>query len=66
MGAGAIGYLFGPLGWISRLIAIGAAALLVLAAPLTDEVGLVLCIGFILLHAWQVRRKSRSAPTASA
>ena len=61
-GAGAIGYLFGPLGWISRLIAIGAAALLVLAAPLTDEIGLALCIGFILVHAWLARR-GRSAPS---
>lgn len=52
-GAGAIGYLFGPLGWLSRVIAIAAAALLVVAAPITDEIGIALCIGFIAWHAWR-------------
>ena len=58
-GVGAIGYLFGPVGWISRVIAIGAAALLVAAAPITDEVGMVLCLGFIAVHAWKARRLKR-------
>ncbi|QIM49289.1 TRAP transporter permease [Pusillimonas sp. DMV24BSW_D] len=52
-GAGAIGYLFGPLGWLSRVIAISAAALLVVAAPITDEIGITLCVGFIIWHAWR-------------
>ncbi|RIY39888.1 TRAP transporter permease [Neopusillimonas maritima] len=51
-GAGAIGYLFGPLGWLSRVIAIAAATLLVVAAPITDEIGIALCVGFIAWHAW--------------
>lgn len=52
-GAGAIGYLFGPLGWLSRVIAISAATLLVVAAPITDEIGIALCVGFIAWHAWR-------------
>jgi TRAP transporter 4TM/12TM fusion protein len=52
-GAGAIGYLFGPLGWVSRVIAIAAATLLVVAAPITDEIGIALCVGFIAWHAWR-------------
>ncbi len=52
-GAGAIGYLFGPLGWLSRVIAIAAATLLVVAAPITDEIGITLCVGFIIWHAWR-------------
>jgi TRAP transporter 4TM/12TM fusion protein len=52
-GAGAIGYLFGPLGWLSRVIAIAAATLLVVAAPITDEIGIALCVGFIAWHAWR-------------
>ncbi|RII83931.1 TRAP transporter permease [Neopusillimonas maritima] len=52
-GAGAIGYLFGPLGWLSRVIAIAAATLLVVAAPITDEIGIALCVGFIIWHAWR-------------
>jgi TRAP transporter 4TM/12TM fusion protein len=52
-GAGAIGYLFGPLGWVSRVIAISAATLLVVAAPITDEIGIALCVGFIAWHAWR-------------
>ena len=64
-GAGAIGYLFGPLGWPSRILAIGAAALLVIAAPITDELGLALCAAFIGLHAWQVRRGKARAGSAA-
>lgn len=55
-GAGAIGYLFGPLGWFSRVIAILAATLLVIAAPITDEIGIALCAGFILWQAWLGKR----------
>ena len=64
-GAGAMGYLFGPLGWFSRIVAIGAAALLVLAAPLTDEIGIALCVGFIVVHGWQVRRAKAARTVAS-
>ena len=61
-GAGAIGYLLGPLNWAERLIAVAAASLLVVAAPLTDEVGLAAVALFL---AWHVRR-SRRQHTAAA
>ena len=55
-GAGAIGYLFGPLRIWERAVAIAAASLLVVAYPLTDEAGLTLIAAFAAWHAWRVRR----------
>nr|UOZ96220.1 Sialic acid TRAP transporter large permease protein SiaM [Cupriavidus sp.] len=55
-GAGAIGFLLGPLAWWERLWAIGAASLLVVALPITDEVGLGLVALFIAWHYWRQRR----------
>ena len=55
-GAGAIGFLFGPLTWWERLVAIGAASFLVVALPVTDEVGLAAVALFLAWHTWQVRR----------
>jgi TRAP transporter 4TM/12TM fusion protein len=55
-GAGAIGYLFGPLRIGERAVAIAAASLLVVAYPLTDEAGLTLIAAFVAWHAWRVRR----------
>ena len=55
-GAGAIGFLLGPLAWWERLWAIGAASLLVVALPITDEIGLGLVALFIVWHYWRQRR----------
>ncbi|MFM1880506.1 MAG: hypothetical protein RLZZ344_740 [Pseudomonadota bacterium] len=55
-GAGTIGFLFGPLTWWERLWAILAASLLVVALPITDELGLALVALFIGRHLWQQRR----------
>ncbi|WP_296872158.1 TRAP transporter permease [Tibeticola sp.] len=55
-GAGAIGYLFGPLRVWERAVAIAAASLLVVAYPLTDELGLALIAAFVGWHVWHVRR----------
>jgi TRAP transporter 4TM/12TM fusion protein len=60
-GAGAIGYLFGPLNWMERLAAIGSACFLVAALPMTDEIGLGLVALFVAWHVWQTRRAARSA-----
>ncbi len=60
-GAGAIGYLFGPLNWVERVIAVAGASLLVVAAPLTDEAGLV---AVALLLVWHVRRSRQRAAAA--
>ncbi len=62
-GAAVIGYLGAPLRPWERLWAMAAAILLVVAVPLTDEIGIV--GGLLLLgwHAWQCRR-ARLAPSA--
>lgn len=63
-GVGAIGYLFGPVGWPGRILAILAAALLVTAAPITDELGLGLSLLLLLWHRWQVRKTPATATRA--
>ncbi|MEY3669785.1 MAG: hypothetical protein RL258_1180, partial [Pseudomonadota bacterium] len=55
-GTGTIGFLFGPLAWWERLWAIVAASLLVVALPITDELGIFLVAAFLGWHLWQRRR----------
>ena len=54
-GAGAIGFLAGPLGWAERIVAIVAACFLVAALPLTDEIGLAGAALLLAWHLWRVR-----------
>ena len=54
-GAGAIGFLFGPLNWVERIVAIVSASFLVVALPLTDEVGLGAVAVFLGWHWWRTR-----------
>jgi TRAP transporter 4TM/12TM fusion protein len=61
-GAGAIGYLLGPLNWAERIVAVVAASFLVVALPLTDEIGLGSAAVFLVWHLW--RRRSAAAATA--
>ena len=60
-GAGAIGFLFAPLNWAERLFAIASACFLVVALPLTDEIGLALIAGFVTWHVWRNRARTRAA-----
>ncbi|SDB47744.1 TRAP transporter permease [Bauldia litoralis] len=55
-GAAAIGYLRRPLALWERLLAAVAAATLVLALPITDEIGLALSAAFVGQHLWRARR----------
>jgi TRAP transporter 4TM/12TM fusion protein len=55
-GAAAIGYGQGPLLWWERLLATAAAAFLVLAVPVTDEIGFALAALVVGLHVWRLRR----------
>ena len=57
-GVTTVGYLAGPVSWIERLWAFAAAALLVVAAPWTDAVGL---FASLLLFAW-VWWRQKSGP----
>jgi TRAP transporter 4TM/12TM fusion protein len=63
-GAGAIGYLFSPLAWWERVLAIAAACFLVVALPITDEIGLASVALFMAWHYWQTRRRAASVATA--
>ena len=59
-GAGAIGFLVGPLQWWERAWAIVAASFLVVALPLTDEIGLAAVAVFVIWHLWRTRRAAAS------
>lgn len=56
-GAGAIGFLITRLNLVERVVAIGSASLLVVALPLTDELGLGLIAAFVAWHVWRSRAK---------
>lgn len=60
-GAGAIGFLVGPLQWWERAWAIVAASFLVVALPLTDEIGLGAVAVFVIWHLWRTRRAAALA-----
>ncbi len=57
-GAGAIGFLLGPLNWLERCVAIGSASFLVVAVPLTDEIGLAAVSLFLVWHVWRKRQRA--------
>ncbi len=54
-GAAAIGYGLRPLTWPERLLAAAAAFSLVVAMPITDEVGFALAAAFFAWHWWRGR-----------
>jgi TRAP transporter 4TM/12TM fusion protein len=58
-GAAAIGYLWAPLNWAERALATAGAFLLVVAVPLTDEIGFALSAVFLLWH-WRRSRPARA------
>jgi TRAP transporter 4TM/12TM fusion protein len=62
-GAGAIGFLLSPLAWWERVLAVVAASFLVVALPVTDEIGLALVAAFVGWHAWRTRRQARQIAT---
>ncbi|MGH8487101.1 MAG: TRAP transporter permease, partial [Pseudomonas sp.] len=55
-GVASIGYLNGPLAWWERLLAFVAGGFLILALPITDEVGFALAFIVLGQHLWRVRR----------
>jgi TRAP transporter 4TM/12TM fusion protein len=56
-GGAATGFLLAPLNWAERALAVVAASFLIVALPVTDEVGFVLSALFVVWH-W---RRSRAA-----
>jgi TRAP transporter 4TM/12TM fusion protein len=56
-GAAAIGFLFGRLNVVERIVAFGSASFLVVALPLTDEIGLGAVAVFLAWHFWRTRQE---------
>ncbi len=56
-GSAAVGYLFAPLNMIERMIAAASAFMLVVAIPLTDEIGFAMCASFVAWHLYRTRRR---------
>lgn len=54
-GAVAVGFLLGPLAWWERLWAFAAAAMLVAALPMTDQLGFAAAAAFVGWHVWRRR-----------
>jgi TRAP transporter 4TM/12TM fusion protein len=51
----ASGYWRAPMGMVERVMALVAAAMLVVALPITDEIGLALAAAFMGQHMWRHR-----------
>ncbi|HEX5737009.1 MAG TPA: TRAP transporter permease [Hydrogenophaga sp.] len=56
-GAGTIGFLFGRLNMVERIVAIVSASFLVVALPLTDEIGMGAIVLFLGWHYWRNRQQ---------
>jgi TRAP transporter 4TM/12TM fusion protein len=62
-GGASIGYFFAPLAWWQRLLATAAAFLLVVALPITDEIGFALALLFVATDWLKRRRRAAAAAT---
>jgi TRAP-type uncharacterized transport system fused permease subunit len=60
-GAASVGYLWAPLNLFQRVFAVGAACFLVVALPITDEIGFALSAVFLAWHLWSKRRMTAAA-----
>jgi TRAP transporter 4TM/12TM fusion protein len=60
-GGASVGYLLVPLNGLERLFAVAAACMLVVALPITDEIGLAMSAVFFAWHFWQKRRLATAA-----
>ncbi|GAB4465450.1 MAG: TRAP transporter permease [Burkholderiaceae bacterium] len=60
-GGAAIGYWLAPLRWFERAFAFAAAASLIVALPLTDEIGLAMTAVLVVWHVARTRGRLRLA-----
>ena len=65
-GGAVVGFLRGPLGFLERVLAVVAAALLVAAVPLTDEMGFALGAALIVWNVWRSRPRRGPVPARAA
>jgi len=54
-GIATIGFLWSPLAWFERLLALVGASFLIVAQPLTDEIGFGLCALSLVIHWYRSR-----------
>lgn len=64
-GAAVIGYLRGHLAFWERIVATVAAFMLIMAMPITDEVGFAMAAAFLGWHWWRTR-ETPQAPASQA
>jgi TRAP-type uncharacterized transport system fused permease subunit len=62
-GAASVGYLRAQMPWWERVLATVAAGFLVLALPITDEIGFGLAVLVVGIHLWRSRRVPVPATT---
>jgi len=55
-GAAAIGYLNAPLNWPERIFSASASLMLVVALPVTDEIGFAMGASFVIWHLLRIRQ----------
>ncbi len=60
-GGTAIGFWIAPLNWFERAWAFVAAAFLVVALPVSDEIGLGMALALVVWHGLRARRIKRAA-----
>ena len=60
-GCTAIGFWLAPLNWFERLWAFVAAAFLVLALPISDEIGLGMALVLVVWHVLRARRYKQAS-----
>jgi len=63
-GVTAIGYFLAPVSWPERILAFGAAVLLVLELPWTDPIGFAFCGAFFAYQVWK-RHAAQNAVKAA-
>lgn len=59
-GGAASAWLLGPMTWPERIWATAAAFMLVVALPVTDEIGFAMSATFVLFHWWKTRRAAKA------
>lgn len=60
-GIAVIGFLMIPVRWYERLIAFAAGLALIMALPVSDEIGFGLAVLFFLLYGLRQRAKAQAA-----
>jgi TRAP-type uncharacterized transport system fused permease subunit len=64
-GVAAVGYWLAPVNWLERAFAFVAAAFLIAAVPLTDEIGFALTALFVAWHVFRARSRRAVQPARS-